>query len=40
MLDDPDDVYRFRDQARGHLLALHIALGDIDAQAVRRIESD
>ena len=30
LMDDPAGVYRFRDQARDHLLALHVALGDID----------
>ena len=39
-LTDEDSAYVFRDVARSHLLALHIALGDVDRQAVEAIEAD
>ena len=37
---DADSVYRFRDEARSHLLALHVALGDINPAEVSAIEQD
>ena len=40
LMDDPVGVYRFRDQARGHLLALLTALGDVDPKAVAAVEAD
>jgi len=39
-LDDADSAYRFRDAARSHLLALHVALGDINPHEVSAIEQD
>ena len=39
LMDTPDGVYQFRDQARGHLLALGVALGEVDADAVTAIEA-
>ena len=39
LMDDAESIYQFRDQARGHLLALGVALGDIDANAVTEIEA-
>ena len=39
-LTDADSAYRFRDAARSHLLALHTALGDVDAKVVKAIETD
>ena len=38
--EDAAAVYRFRDQARGHLIALHVALGDVDRQLVEAAEAD
>ena len=38
LLDGPVSVYDFRERARRHLLALHMAMGDIDPQAVRAVE--
>ena len=40
LMDDPYDVYQFRDQARGHLMALGVALGDIDPNTVAAIEAE
>ena len=40
LMQTADDVYQFRDQARDHLLALHVALGDIDAEAVAAVVHD
>ena len=39
LMYDPDDVYLFRDQARGHLLALYTALGEVDPKAVAAVEA-
>jgi hypothetical protein len=39
-LDDPESGYRFREQARSHLLKLHAALGEIDLADVAKIEWD
>jgi hypothetical protein len=39
-LDDPESGYRFRDQARSHLLKLHAALGEVDLADVAKIERD
>ena len=40
LMDDPYDVYKFRDQARDHLLALHVALGDIDDEMVKAVTGE
>jgi hypothetical protein len=37
---DEDSAYRFRDAARGHLLALHVAMGEVDAAVVQAVEAD
>ncbi len=39
-LTDADSAYRFRDSARSQLLALHAALGDVDASQVEAMETD
>ena len=39
-LDDAESAYRFRDTIRGHLIALHAALGEVDLNEVRAIEDD
>ena len=39
-LDDADSAYRFREECRAQLLALHIALGDISPEEVSTIEQD
>ena len=33
-------VYHFRDEARGHLLALHVVLGEVDWQLLEAVEAD
>jgi len=38
LMDDPEGVYQFRDQARQYLLDLHVALGDITQSAVTAVE--
>ena len=39
-LDNAESAYRFRDTMRGHLIALHAALGDLDLNVVNAIEQD
>ena len=39
-LTDAESAYRFRDAARGHLLALHVAMGEVDAAVVQAVEAD
>ena len=39
-LDGADSIGRFRDAVRGHLLALHQALGEVDAEALAAVERD
>jgi hypothetical protein len=37
-LTDAESAYRFRDAVRTQLLALHVALGDVSAEAVKAVE--
>ena len=40
LMNDANDVYVFRDAARGHLLALHTALGNIDGEVVEAVNGE